>query len=127
MDKNSSDDYKRGYKDGYFAALNCKRDSSIGSGTACILVKDSSLKNSVGDAPFYAWLKQNGFTKWQIGHGYYNGIDWVFVNLNSKLFNPGMPGIKLTEPICDHAITIEEFKTIYAIFDKYKGKSILEF
>ena len=39
----------------------------------------------------------------------------------------GMPGVSLALPIGNHAITIDEFKTIYAIFKKYEGKELFTF
>ena len=38
-----------------------------------------------------------------------------------------MPGVSLALPIGNHAITIDEFKTIYAIFKKYEGKELFTF
>lgn len=38
-----------------------------------------------------------------------------------------MPGVGLAEPLGNHAITIEEFKTIYSIYKKYEGKELFVF
>lgn len=100
------------------------KEPSLTSGSSCFLIKDASLKNA--DAEFYQWLRRNGFHKWKIGHGHYGGVDWVYVNLNYNLYNPGMPGVPLAEPIGHHAITIEEFMTVFRIFKKYEGKLPLE-
>ena len=52
-------------------------------------------------------------------------MDWVFVNPYSKVFAPGLRGYKVTSVVCDHAVTLEEFKVIYNIFKKYKGLDVL--
>ena len=88
------------------------------------LVKDESLLDT--DAPFFDWLLDNGFQKgWHKGH--WDGCDWVFINITHKLYACGMPGIKIVQPIGDHAITIEEFMQIYNIYEKYKGLEPLKF
>lgn len=90
------------------------------------VVCDRSLDS--WDADFYKWLESEGFERWKKGKGIFDGVIWVYVNINSRLFTPGMPGIPITSPIIgDHAITIDEFKTIYAIFKKYEGKDIFVF
>lgn len=88
------------------------------------LVKDESLKDI--NAPFYVWLRDNGFKHaWHKGH--YDVCDWVFVNITHKLFAYGMPGIKVVNAIGNHAITIEEFKTIFEIYAKYCGLDLMVF
>ena len=47
-------------------------------------------------------------------------------HLTSKMFCPGIPGIPVTRAIADHAITIEEFQQIDAIFAKYAGFAPLQ-
>ena len=82
------------------------------------LVKDSSLKDI--DAPFLCWLRENGFKMaWYKGH--YDCCDWVYVNITEKLFAYGMPGVPITTPVGNHAITMSEFFTIYYIYDNYNG------
>jgi len=97
------------------------KDISVGS--ACFLVKDSQI--SLGfDSEFVKWLEENGFESCR---GWWDGVDWIYINLNSKTYMCGMPGVSVTEPIGKHAITIDEFKEIYNIFDKYKNKGVLCF
>ena len=91
----------------------------ISSGNSCILVKDKSLLDG-WNSPIYKWLKDEGFISWG-RKGVYSGVDWVFINLTSKMFAPGMPGISVTSVIGNHAITMDEFMTIYHIFKKYEG------
>ena len=95
---------------------------AIGSGKAVILVTEKGLGKR--EHPFWKWLKKEGFHLWG-WHGHY-GMDWVFINLNSMVYAPGMPGIKVVESIREHAVTIEEFKTIWGIFARYEGLSVLE-
>lgn len=95
-----------------------EKERKISSGTGAFLVCDFSLEDMY--CFFYSWLRVAGFKSW--GHEGHWGMPWVYVNLNSKIYAPGMPGIPITESICDHAITIEEFFTIYKIYEKYEGK-----
>ena len=94
----------------------------IGSGKACILVKEKGLGD--GNHSFRKWLSDEGFHLW-LNHPNY-GMDWVFINLNSMVCAPGMPGIKITSTIREHAITAEEFKVIWGIFMQYEELKPLE-
>ncbi len=87
------------------------------------LVKDSSLSDI--NAPFLCWLRENGFERaWYKGH--YSCCDWVYVNITHKLFAYGMPGVQITTPVGNHAITVSEFFTIYNIYDNYRDLKPLE-
>ena len=96
-----------------------ERMNKIGYGTSCLLVKDDSLYAG-GEAPLFKWLREEGFV-WDGGHGYFSNVNWVYINISSKVFVPGMPGVGITREICGHAITINEFRQIYCIFKKYEG------
>lgn len=98
----------------------------IGAGTAAILVRDKSLSILRNEAPFMKWLKQEGFVFWNYSKGWYDNVDWLYINLYSKQIACGMPGIAVTKCIRDHAITIDEFKIIYNIFKQYEGLSVLQ-
>ena len=98
---------------------------NISVGTAAILVKDDSLKESGGD--FIKYLRSEGFGLWTKSKGRFDGVDWVYVNLNSRTYAYGMPGIPITIPFGDHAVTSEEFRTIYEIYRKYEGTSVFAF
>ncbi len=88
------------------------------------LIKDDSLKSM--DAPFYKMLRESGFKlAWYKGH--YDVCDWCFVNITHKKFAYGMPGVGIVTPIGNHAITIEEFLTIYHMYEKYEGLDPLRF
>lgn len=97
----------------------------IGAGSAAILVYDESLKSGM-EAAFYKQLISEGFVSWG-KHGCYSNCPWVFVNINSKTFAPGMPGIKITQPLGDHAVTVDEFWMVYNIYKKYYEKDVLKF
>lgn len=99
--------------------------SEISAGSAAILVKDESL-NSNPNAEFYTYLKEEGFTMWEHSKGFFDGVDWIYVNLNTKKIARGMPGIPVTAILGKHAVTIDEFKQIYRIFKKYEDKNTLE-
>lgn len=99
---------------------------SISDGTGAILVKDISLKGNPS-ADFMKYLRNEGFKMWSKSKGSYDGVDWVYVNLNSKRYAYGMPGIPVTNPFGNHAVTIDEFKVIYEIYRKYEDKLVLSF
>lgn len=96
--------------------------NDIWAGKAVILVKEKGLGD--GKHPFWNWLLEEGFHSW-LRHGNY-GCDWVFINLNSMIFAPGMPGIGVVQPIRDHAVTADEFRIIWGIFMKYEGMPVLK-
>lgn len=100
------------------------KELKIGGGkTEAFLVCDKSFESP--DAPFINWLRSEGFTFGGY-HGNY-GCWWIHVNITRKQFAYGMPGVPLAKPIGNHAITIEEFHTIYAIYKKYSGKEVFVF
>ena len=97
------------------------KDISVGS--ACFLVKDKDLLKGV-ESEIANWLGKEGF---ELCKGWWTGVDWIYININSKTYMGGMPGISVTTPVGEHAITIEEFKAIYSVFKKYEGKTVLSF
>ena len=101
-----------------------KYDDKIWGGkTEAFLVCDKSLESI--HAPFFEWLRQEGFTLGD-SHGNF-GCYWAFVNITRKLYAYGMPGVQMVQPIGNHAITIDEFKTIYSIYKKYENKDVFVF
>lgn len=101
-----------------------KPGPGMSDGTAVILVYDKAIREN---CEFECWLMQEGFSYWRYSRGWYDGVCWLYINLNNKLIARGMQGVKITEPLCRHAVTIGEFKTIYSIFKKYEGKMPPEF
>lgn len=96
----------------------------ISSGTACFLIKDDSLKTWEGE--FWEYLKKEGFSSWGKKGNW--GCDWAYVNVNSKLYAPGMPGIPITQPIVSkypqNALSIDEFKTIWEILKRHEAVDV---
>ena len=98
----------------------------IGAGNACIVVRDEGFDKP--DHPFWDWLRAEGFKPWG-NHGHYDKCNWAFINLDSMIYAPGMPGIKITDHIRERRITIAEFKQIWNIFklhedDDYSPQSV---
>lgn len=86
-----------------------------GWGKEAFLVYEKTLGKN--DSPIYEWLHAEGFT-----FGGYKGnfgCPWIYINITRKQYAYGMPGIALVQPIGNHAITIAEFQTIYAIYKTY--------
>ena len=100
-----------------------KEEKTISAGGSCFLIKDKRLLTGWG-SPVYRWLWNHGFVSWG-KKGVSQGVDWVFVNLYSKVFAPGLRGYRVTSVVCEHAITLEEFEVIYNIFKKYEGLDVL--
>lgn len=116
--------YRKGWNDGYEYAYSNRKDS-ISAGSSCFLVKDASFCSE--NAPFLAWLEMEGFRRAKLSVGSDHGITWFFINLNSKLYCRGKCGVRIAQVVADHAITTDEFITIYQIYKKYEGKRPLEF
>ncbi len=90
------------------------------------LVCNMAFNDYMTESPFVKWLRSEGFVYgWHKGN--YGICPWMFINITRKLFAYGMPGYKIVDPIGNHAITVEEFKTIYEIYKKYEGKDLFVF
>lgn len=87
------------------------------------LVCDNSL--SKNDSELIRYLTDEGF-RYGHNHGNY-GCPWIYVDISRKLYACGMPGVALTDVIGGHAITADEFRTIYSIYKKYEGKETFVF
>ena len=90
---------------------------------ACFIVKDDSFVD-FNESSFKKWLENEGFETWRYARWF--ETSWVYINIDTKLYSKGMEGIKLTNYVGCHAITIDEFKTIYYIFKKYEGMPLLQ-
>ena len=105
---------------GYAVIDEVKDIPSIASGAACFLIKDDSLKT--WDSDFWDYLKKEDFQSWG-KHGVWD-CPWVYVNVNSKLFAPGMPGIPITQCVVSkyprNALSIDEFKIIWNILKSHE-------
>ena len=91
--------------------------NNISEGSSSFLIKDEDLLLG-WESNIIKYLKSEGFVSWG-KKGYYDGINWIYININNKLFAFGMPGIPITTPVGNHAITFEEFLNIYEIYKKY--------
>ena len=100
-----------------------KEINDITRGNLCFLVKDKDILRWT-DSEFIIWLENQGFEQFK---GWWDGVDWVYININSKTYMCGMIGVDVMEPIGNHALTTDEFMTIYNIYKKYDGKSIFSF
>lgn len=101
-----------------------EKELKIGEGrTEAFLVYDDAFTDT--SSSVYDWLKSEGFKF--AGYKGSFGLRWVHVNITRKQYAYGMPGICFAQPIGNHAITLDEFKTIYEIYKKYEGKSPLVF
>ena len=87
------------------------------------LICDDSFRKS--GSPFVRFLASEGYT---YGHNKGNyGCPWLYVDITTKQFAYGMPGIGIVGVIGDHAITIEEFMVIFNIYKKYENKGLFVF
>ena len=86
-------------------------------GYSTIGIRDDELYKN-WDSDFIAYLREKGFSNWG-RKGYFCG-KVLYVNLTSKSFAFSWPGVKFTEPIANKYISIEDFKKIYDIFEKYE-------
>lgn len=88
------------------------------------LIRDASLaepKNS----PVFHWLCDNGFHAWRY-KGWFSAVDWIYVNIRTKTFEMGVPKTGPTGVVGDHAVSFEEFLSIYDIYNKYRGSDVLD-
>ena len=99
-------------------------NTSIGFGSAAFLVKDKSIADNLY-ADIYDWLKREGFSMWKHSKGHYDGVDWIYINVNSKVYANGMPGIAVTKAIGNRMISLEDFMIIYNILQKYKEMEVI--
>ena len=100
-------------------------ERKLNSNSSCFLIKDERLKGDWRGTPIHSFLKEEGF-EWAKGCKSIEGIDWMFINIHSKVYATGRPGIGYAPVVGDHAITFDEFVTIYNIYKKYEGFSTLK-
>ena len=100
-------------------------ERKLNSNSSCFLIKDERLKKDWHLSPIGQFLKEEGFIAAQ-GARNIEGIDWMFINISSKVFAKGRPGIGLAPVSGNHAVTFDEFLTIYNIFKQYEGCYMLK-
>lgn len=98
-------------------------NKKINSSNCTFLVKDDSMKNG-GTCDFVKWLRTENYSSWGC-KGWYGDVNWIFINISTMVYAPGVPGANIAGVIGDHSITIDEFKLIHNIFKKYKGLDML--
>ena len=77
------------------------------------------------NAPFVKWLEFEGFQGRVIGGHYGGGTckPWVFIDIDVKEFVYGVWGAQAAGPVVGKThLTIEEFKTIYAVMQKSRER-----
>ena len=99
-------------------------EGKLNENSSCFLIKDERVKEKWDSNPIYKFLKEEGF-QYAKGYKCIEGIDWLYVNIYSKVFAKGRPCIAYAPVVGDHAITFDEFVVIYNIFKKYEGYSVL--
>ncbi len=87
------------------------------------LIRDNSFKNN--DSEFVRFLKSEGYSYGSPKGNY--GCPWIYVDITTKQFAYGVPGIALVGVLGEHAITIDDFMTIFKIYKKYEGKDLFVF
>ena len=97
------------------------KDLVLGSEKVCFLVSGDDLGRK--ESEFISFLRVEGF---QCKHGFWD-CPWAWVNIETKVYGRGRPGVAYAGVIGGHAITIQEFMTIYEIYKRYEGKKVLEF
>ena len=95
--------------------------SGISAGSACFLVRDESLLT--WDGAFWKYLKKEGFKSWGVKG--ICGCSWVYINVNTMMFAPGVGGVPVTSSCIvsnspDKALSIFEFKVIWEILREHK-------
>jgi len=101
------------------------KEREIGVGKSCFLIKDERIKGNWYITPIYDFVKDEGFVCWGKAKSQ-EGVDWLYINIESKVYSKGMYGVGLTKVVGDHAITFDEFLTIYNIYKKYEGLDVLK-
>lgn len=97
------------------------KDLVLGSDKMAFLVYGDDLGKQ--ESMFINFLRAEGF---QCKYGFWD-CPWVWVNIDTKVYGRGRPGVAYAGIIGGHAITIDEFMSIYDIYKKYSGLKPLEF
>ena len=86
------------------------RSLQLGYTRECFLVSGEDLGHQ--NSEFIEFLRSEGF---QCKYGFWD-CPWVWVNIDSKVYGRGRPGVAYAGVIGGHAITIMEFMTIAVPF-----------
>ena len=99
-------------------------EREIGAGASCFLIKDERIKGSWRTTTIHKFLEDEGFICWGKAKSH-EEIDWLYINIYSKVYSKGMYGVGLTKVVGNHAVTFDEFLSIYNIYKKYDGLDAL--
>ena len=97
------------------------QELELGTDNCCFLVYGKDLGRQ--DSEFISFLKGEGFL---CKYSFWN-CSWVWVNIETKVYGRGRPGVKYANIIGNHSITIDEFMTIYNIYKQYNGLPPLQY
>ena len=64
------------------------------------------------------YLEDNGIAHKPHKAYKYGTTNWAFVNLNGRTYTRGVGGIQTGRPLNGHAITFDEFKLIFDVYEK---------
>ena len=101
--------------------MDIKREELVLATKGSLLVAGEDLEKI--DSVFINFLRSEGF---HCKYGFWD-CPWVWVNIETKVYGRGRPGVEYAGVIGGHAITIQEFMTVYEIYKRYEGKKVLEF
>ena len=92
-------------------------------GTSCFLVRFNDDSES---DKLLKYLKENDYKWVNISSSIPKG-PWHFINLNTKMCIVGRVGIgQVSEVVGNHAISVDDFITIYKIYEKYKNMKFID-
>ena len=72
------------------------------------------------------YLEDNGIAHKRHRAYKYGTTRWVFVNLDRKTYTRGVGGIQTGRPLKHHAITFDEFKLIFGVYEKFGEGNALD-
>ena len=101
------------------------KERGIGTGASCFLIKDKRIIGDWSSTAIHDFLESEGFINWGKAKSQHD-VDWLYINIYSKVYSKGMYGVGLTKVVGDHAITFNEFFAIYNIYKKYEGLDVLK-
>ena len=76
-----------------------------------IVVKDKRIIGDWSSTAIHDFLESEGFINWGKAKSQHD-VDWLYINIYSKVYSKGMYGVGLTKVVGDHAITFNEFFAI---------------
>lgn len=94
-----------------------KEKNSVGEERKNVLVVYYGKESKGKIKAFFYFIRKDGFECRMMGPINSPDCPWVFVYLDKKEFIVGKPGVEFaSERYIEHAVLINEFKTIYEIY-----------